>query len=101
MITVGMNYNVIPGKDEEFTAVFAKVLQIMADMPGHGETHLYRDVFSEHDYLIVSQWNDENAFNAFIASDRFRNVANWGKANILRGRPTHQVYGGSAAAVKR
>ena len=36
MITVGMNYKIIPGKDEEFTAVFSKVVQIMKDMAGQG-----------------------------------------------------------------
>ena len=98
MITVGMDYKVIPGKDAEFTAVFAKVLDIMADAPGHTSTHLYRDVFSEHDYLVVSEWSDDDAFRGFIASDRFRNVANWGKENVLRARPTHEVYGMAAAA---
>ena len=94
MITVGMNYKVVPGKDEEFTSVFAKVLTIMGEMTGHGETHLYRDVFSEHDYLIVSEWSDESAFDAFIASERFKNVADWGKSNVLMGRPKHEIYGG-------
>jgi len=93
MITVGMNYKVVPGKDEQFTSVFSKVLEIMSRMDGHKETHLYRDVYAEHDYLIVSEWTSEEAFNAFINSDQFRNVANWGKANVLRGRPTHEVYG--------
>lgn len=94
MITVGMDYKIVPGKDDEFTSVFAKVLEIMQDMPGHEETHLYRDVFAEHDYLVVSEWSDEDAFKAFIASDRFRNVANWGKENVLRDRPKHEIYGG-------
>ena len=93
MITVGMNYNVIPGKDEEFVAVFTKVLQIIGEMPGHGESHLYRDVYSEHEYLIVSEWTDESAFDAFIASDRFKGVTDWGKAKILAGRPKHEIYG--------
>ncbi len=97
MITVGMNYNVIPGKDEEFVAVFTKVLGIMGEMPGHGETHLYRDVYDEHKYLIVSEWTDKGAFDGFIASDRFKNVADWGKSNVLAGRPTHEVYGGSSS----
>ncbi len=34
MITVGMNYNIIQGKDDEFLAVFTKVIQIMKRMPG-------------------------------------------------------------------
>jgi len=93
MITVGMNYQIIPGKDEDFTKVFSKVLDIMAKMDGHVETHLYHDVFAEHDYLIVSEWSDESAFDGFIASDQFKNVADWGKLNVLRGRPTHEIFG--------
>ncbi len=98
MVTVGMNYKIVPGKDEEFVAVFKKVIGIMTEMPGHTETHLYRDVDEEHDYLIVSEWTDETAFDAFIASDRFKNVATWGKENVLRSRPKHEIYGGNAAS---
>ena len=94
MITVGMDYKILPGRDDEFVAVFQKVMQVMEDMDGHAETHLYRDVFSEHDYAVVSRWTDEAAFNAFIASDRFRNVADWGKENVLAARPVHEIYQG-------
>lgn len=97
MITVGMDYKIIPGKDEEFVAVFTKVIGIMGDMPGHTETHLYRDVHEEHDYLVVSEWTDEAAFDGFIKSERFKNVVNWGKENVLRARPRHEVYRGTEA----
>ena len=97
MITVGMNYKIIPGKDEEFVAVFTKVIQIMKNMAGHGETHLFRDVYSEHEYIIISGWTDEAAFNSFIESDRFKNVAEWGRMNVLVGRPRHEIYGGGGA----
>ena len=93
MITVGMDYKIVPGKDEEFLAVFKKVVGLMAEMPGHATTHIYRDVEAEHDYLIVSEWTDQTAFEAFIASDRFKNVATWGKENVLRDRPKHEIYG--------
>jgi len=96
MITVGMDYKIVPGKDDEFIAVFKKVMGIIADMPGHAETHLYRDVWAEHDYLVVSEWTDEAAFNSFIESERFKNVVTWGKENVLRTRPKHEIYGGSA-----
>ena len=33
-----------------------------------------------------------DAFNAFIASDAFKKVTNWGKQNILSGRPQHTTY---------
>ena len=95
MITVGMDYKIIPGKDDDFTHMFSKVMDVMKDMPGHAATHLYRDVYSEHDYLVISEWNDKSAFDAFIASDRFKGVTNWGKENVLRDRPKHEIYGGS------
>ncbi len=101
MITVGMNYKIIPGKDEEFTSVFAKVMQIMNDMPGHDETHLFRDVYSEHDYLVISEWTDEAAFNSFIESDRFKNVVDWGKKEVLASRPKHEIYGSGEATEEK
>ena len=98
MITVGMNYEIIEGKQGEFEKVFAKVLEIMNAMDGHGESHLYRDVWSANSYLIVSEWSDEGAFDAFTKSDQFRNVVDWGKADILAGRPKHEIYGRTSAA---
>ena len=92
MITVGMNYCIIPGRDEQFVAVFEKVLHVMRDMAGHEESHLFCDVFNEHSYLVMSEWSDRDAFDAFIASERFRNVVDWGKENVLAGRPTHEVF---------
>ncbi len=44
----------------------------------------------------MSEWTDEAAFNSFIESDRFKNVATWGMENVLRTRPKHEIYGGSA-----
>jgi heme-degrading monooxygenase HmoA len=92
MITVGMNYKVIEGKNKAFEDVFKAVLDKMGEMPGHSESHLYTDVFDGQSYLIVSDWNDRKAFDDFIASDEFRSVANWGKEQILAGRPSHEYY---------
>ena len=97
MITVGMNYDIISGKEEEFEAVFSKVLGIMAKMPGHSQTSLFRNVDKPQCYLIHSEWNDRSAFDAFIASDQFKNVTDWGKREILAGRPKHEIYGASQA----
>ena len=94
MVTIGMNYELIPGKEEEFEKVFKKVMGIMEAMDGHGESHLYKDVWSPRSYLIVLQWTKKAAFDAFIASEQFKNVVDWGKANILTGRPKHEIYGG-------
>lgn len=89
-----MNYQVLPGKEETFENAFNKVVAAMEGIEGHGETFMYRQINDAHQYLIVSQWNSKPAFDAFIASDTFKNVANWGKEQILAGRPKHEVYGG-------
>ena len=98
MITVGMNYEVIEGKEQEFESVFAKVLEVMKGMEGHGESHLYKDVADLNSYLIVSEWTSEKAFDDFIASERFKNVTGWGKEQVLKGRPKHEIYGRQPAA---
>ncbi len=98
MVTIGMNYRVLPGKEATFENAFVKVVKAMNGIAGHGETQMFKDISDPRHYLIVSQWNDKAAFDAFIASETFRNVASWGKEQILADRPRHEVYGGSAAA---
>jgi len=93
MVTIGMNYDVISGKEKVFEDAFANVLEAMKTMEGHGESSLYRKVGADEPaYLIVSQWSDEQAFADFVASEKFRKVTQWGAENILRGRPRHTTY---------
>lgn len=93
MITVGMNYRVLPGKGETFERAFRAVLDVMREMDGHVDSRLWRDVDSDGSYLITSEWSDRAAFDAFLRSDRFRKVADWGAEQILAERPRHRVYG--------
>ncbi len=92
MITVGMNYKVLPGKGPVFERAFQQVLVAMSKGQGHSATQLYKDVNEDNSYLIVSDWSDEAAFQAFIKSEAFAKVTNWGKEQILAGRPQHKVY---------
>lgn len=92
MVTIGMNYKVIPGKEETFEKAFNNVLNAMAEIEGHTESFLFKDVNSPASYLITSKWTSEDAFKVFIASDAFKKVTNWGSENILAGRPEHTVY---------
>lgn len=94
MTTVGMNYRVRPGKERAFEAKFAQVLEALQHVPGHRETHLYRDVVVPLSYLIVSVWAQRTDFEAFVTSDTFRKVTDWGAEHILEGRPHHEIYGG-------
>ena len=88
-----MNYYVIAGKEEVFEAACNNVLEAMSGMDGHDESEIYRRVDGEDPtYLILSRWSSEEAFHEFVASDAFKKVTNWGKENILRGRPQHTTY---------
>ena len=93
MVTIGMNYFVLPGKEQVFEDACDRVVETMRGIAGHDESHLYRRITDgEPVYLIVSRWESEDAFQAFIASDAFKKVTNWGAANILAGRPRHTTY---------
>ena len=93
MVTIGMNYFVIPGKETVFEAAVAKVVDTMKGIGGHAESHLYKEIGdAEPAYLIVSRWEDEDAFRSFVASDAFKKVTSWGKENILSRRPSHTTY---------
>lgn len=92
MITIGMNYNVIPGKETEFESAFEGVVNALNKASGHTKSILYRDCKQPGNYLIMSQWENEDAYQTFIRSEAFRNVTNWGASNILNGRPSHQLY---------
>lgn len=93
MVTIGMNYFVIPGKEQIFEDAVANVIETMKGISGHEASSLYREVADgEPTYLIVSRWQNEQAFDDFVASDAFKKVTNWGSAHILRGRPQHTTY---------
>ncbi len=92
MITVGMNYHVIPGKQQDFEEKFAAVIGALKSAAGHTSSVLWKDTADDASYLITSEWSDEQAFRDFIASQAFKDVTNWGKEQILSGRPQHKVY---------
>lgn len=92
MITVGMNYHVIPGKQDEFEEKFAGVIDALKAAEGHDSSSLWKDVADDASYLITSEWSSEQAFVDFIHSQAFKDVTSWGKEQILSGRPQHKIY---------
>jgi len=93
VVTIGMNYSVVEGKEQVFEDACARVIESMRGIEGHSDSKLFREVGAgARDYLIVSVWSSEEAFRAFIASDTFKKVTNWGAQNILSKRPSHTVY---------
>ena len=92
MITVGMNYHVIAGKQADFEKKFAAVINALRAAEGHGSSTLWKDVSDDASYLITSEWSAEEAFLEFIHSQAFKDVTSWGKEQILSGRPQHKIY---------
>jgi len=94
MVTIGMNYHVITGKEDVFEGACRKVLDVMQEAEGHGDSQIFCrvDGGESPQYLIVSRWSDEDAFKRFIASDTFKKVTSWGLKNVLAGRPSHTTY---------
>lgn len=92
MITVGMNYNVIEGRQADFEERFAAVIEALQSAEGHSSSTLWKDVSNEASYLITSEWSDEQAFHDFIHSQAFKDVTTWGKEQILADRPQHKIY---------
>jgi heme-degrading monooxygenase HmoA len=92
LTTVGMHYEVRPGKEDEFEKGFIATIELLKTLPGHIESHLYEDVQSVGSYVILSQWKSKADFDAFLRSPEFGKAVAWGKAEILRARPKHTIY---------
>jgi heme-degrading monooxygenase HmoA len=92
MITVGMEYNVRPGKELDFEKGCQGVVDLLrAEWKGHKVTRLFRDVNTPSSYMIYSEWETFPDFQKFMTSKEFQQVTNWGKEEILDGRPKHTI----------
>ena len=74
MITIGMNYQVLPGKEDAFETKFRDVLATFERGAGHCASHLYREIGAQQTYLIHSEWETREACQEFIRSDAFRSA---------------------------
>jgi heme-degrading monooxygenase HmoA len=92
MVTVGMYYDVIPGKAPLFREKFAEVLAVLETMEGHTRSFLYQRVDDPDSYAILSEWEDRQAFLDFVRSEAFRRVTSWGREQVLRHAPRHTIY---------
>jgi heme-degrading monooxygenase HmoA len=93
MVTVGLYYEVVPGKEAAFEEKVEQVMGVLGGNPGHLKSFLYRRVHAPNSYAIISEWSSQAEFTSFVRSDIFRQVTDWGKAEVLQGRPNHKVYG--------
>lgn len=91
MITVGMDYEVLPGQERPFEEAFRAVAEALDGAPGHAGSRLYRDVERPGCYLIYSEWSDREAFLRFVRSAEFRAVTAWSRTAVLAGPPRHRI----------
>jgi heme-degrading monooxygenase HmoA len=92
MVTVGLYYDIIPGKGAEFEKKFFDVIEAMKGVAGHKQSFLYHRVDDADSYAIISEWDSQDEFVRFIRSDAFKQVTTWGRENVLRNAPRHKVY---------
>ena len=91
MINVGFFYDVKPGKNSEFEKSFNEVIRYLeGNVDGFVSAVLYRDVNKPDEYMIFSEWKDNDSFKEFTTSRPFLDTTGVGK-NILASRPRHIV----------
>ena len=92
---VYMTYPVYEGKEAAFEKAYAAIHAVMQSAAGHKESHLFRRISKPGEFLIVSEWDDQSAFDRFVNSEPFRaGTADWGKDKIVSGQPTHHFVAG-------
>ncbi len=98
MVTVGLDYDVVPGRETDFEDAYRAVAAALRGAPGHVRSRLYRDVERPGSYLIHSEWSDRDAFARFVRSPEFAGVTAWSRDGVLAGPPRHRVYEADGAS---
>jgi heme-degrading monooxygenase HmoA len=93
VITIGLYYEVRPGKESVFERSVDQVMELLAADPGHVKSWLYRQVKHPRSYAILSEWKSQRDFAAFVQSRAFHEITAFGRAEVLEQSPRHKVYG--------
>ena len=92
MMTIGLQYEVRQGKEDQFKKVFAGVIVTLPKMHGHVATRLFEDVLEPGNFLLMSRWKLLRDFKTFARGEGFQRISEWAKAELFRGEPRQQVY---------
>ncbi len=88
MQTFGLNYDVKPGRIEEFKKSLMQLIEAMQASDGHIETRLFSDVTRPNSMLIYSNWKTKAEFSKFVRSDIFKQAVSDTVA-MLESTPSH------------
>ncbi|MCL4400876.1 MAG: antibiotic biosynthesis monooxygenase [Candidatus Parvarchaeota archaeon] len=92
MINIGLYYKVKPGMESEFESKFnAAVSAIKKAGFGCIDARLYKEVSSQNEYLLYTEWNDMDGFKQFIKSEAYKETVAAGRA-IIEGMPQHRIF---------
>jgi heme-degrading monooxygenase HmoA len=91
LLTVGLYYDVAPGREKEFEDYFEAVKKEIEKFDGFKSAILYRRVDRQNSYLIYSEWKDKESFERFLKSQEFSGAKSAG-SNMLISRPYHKIY---------
>ena len=61
MVTIGMNYEVLEGKEAVLENAFTNVVHAMRKIKAHEQSSLYKDVHNLRRYLIISKTSPKQA----------------------------------------
>lgn len=92
MVTVGVNCEVLEGKESAFERKLERMVAALNATEGHVRTVLYKSLVCPRSYLVLSEWKAREAFEAFTESAPFVKATSWETSTILASRPTHEVY---------
>ena len=92
MTTVGMDYRVLPGKERVFEDAFRNVLKALEGAAGHRRTRLYREVEAPAVYLILSEWDEPEAFTPIPRWNEGNNMKSR-RDELLKKRPLSPIKG--------
>jgi len=91
MISIGLYYDVVVGKEKEFEEVFNSVKRSLEGSEGFVSAALYRRVDRPNSYLIYSEWRSLEAFRSFVASRPFKEITSKYR-DIFERRPYNKVF---------
>ncbi len=92
MINIGLYYTVKPGFEREFESRFNEaVLAIKNSGFGCIDARLYKDVEKQNEYLLYTEWKDNDGFRNFIKSEAYRKTVEAGRS-IIEGVPRHRMF---------
>ena len=89
---IAMNqFSIVPGKGDEFEAMWKSRETYLSEVPGFREFHLLKG--ENEKYISHSTWESREAFTQWTQSEAFRKAhAQGGSKGLIQGPPVFSGY---------